>query len=627
MELSPNFVSCERECKGISHLVSERKKPHRKDESSSVKKTLSSFCIEQVKPSAKVFFASKPKAAPSCDKISKIDSTAECRSEIKTNSSSGNLQMSSFERAYYEDFQTYIPEIATETQFIYSSNCCEDNAIYGCVSPSGTAVSHGTSNGSILTHYSTSSSPKVTSSTRHCFYNEGLEYSACEAKKNVASYPLGNYTTSYPPNDNLFPWCQEARPSLPENLRFSRSPYSKAQTEPSPIPPNKVVNHFPQPLCPTVSIRVDISCPLSSCNCNGMLCCCRDTHSKSPVRLSHGNLHGKRNHVAFRPSIFQTIPSEGLKIKKNSIASEFDRAPVCSSGYNADLSNYQMKSDGYAEASCKYFSQKLESNNSGCSERLNDVIDMDRDVQNGYWMKDQKFCQQLGSDNAEKKFAFQSKRDEAFHPSVIRCDENKRQNLNFTQPELFSVNENSSITPEKHNISNLTFPRGNQAYQREFYFPKTVVSSYHNGHDLGENRDCIELMPVNPGKIFGQCRFQTTANNIHEDKKFCCPEPSGQTKTWQDHPNQDTPLLQAEEPANMTNKRTLNDDSFVMEPSSPIANLSNLVAKIHPDHGNIMTGKKNPKLEGNVSVQIELKGLRNIFLENYVSCRKFSFGV
>ena len=601
MELSrPNFVSCERECEGISHFVSERKRPHRKDESCSFKKTLSSFCIEQAKPSAKVFFAGKPKGAPSCDKISKIDSTAGCRSEIRTNSSSGNLQMSRFERACYEDFQTYIPEIATETQFIYSSNCCEDNAIYGCVSPSGTAVSHGASHGSILTHYSTSNSPKVTSSTRHCFYNEGLEYSACEAKKNVASNPLGNYTTSHLPNDNLFPWCQETWPSLPENLRSSRSPYPKAQlTEPSPIPPNKVVNHFPQPLCPTVSIRVDISCPLSSCNCDEMLCCCRDTHSKSPVRLSHSNLRGKRNHVAFRPNVFQTIPSAGLKIKPDSFASEFDRAPVCSSGYNAGVSKYQVKSDCYAGANFKYCSQKLESNNNGCSERLNDVINMNREVQNGYWMEDQKSCQRLGSDNAEKKFAFQSKRNETFDPSVRKYDEIKRQNLNYTQPELFTVNENSCIKPEKHDMSNMTFPRGNQTYQREFYFPKTVVSSYHNGHDLGGNRDCIELMPVNPGKIFGQCRFQTTANNVHEDKKYCCPEPTGETKTCQDHPNQDIPLLQAEKPMHMTSKRTWSDDSLVMEPSSPIANLSNLVAKIHPDHGNIMTGKKNPKLEGN----------------------------
>lgn len=413
MELSSKFVSCERECEGISHLVSERTRPHGKDESCSFKKTLSSFCIEQVKPSAKVFFAGKPKGALSCDKISKIDSTAECRSEIRTNSSSGNLQMSSFERACYEDFQTYIPEIATETQFIYSSNCCEDNAIYGCVSPSRTAVSHGTSHGSILTHYSTSNSRKVTSSTRHCFYNEGLEYSACEAKTNVASNPLGNYTTSYSPNDNLFPWCQETRPSLPENLKFSRSAYSKAQTEPSPIPPNKVVNHCPQPLRPTVSIRVDISCPLSSCNCNEMSCCCRDTYSKSPVRLNQGNLYGKRNHVAFRPDIFQTIPSAGLKIKTNPFASEFDRAPVCSSGYNGDLSKYQMKSDCDAEVSFKYCSQKLESKNNGCSERLNDMINMDRDVQNGYCMEeDQKSWQQLGSDNTEKKFAFQTKRQE-----------------------------------------------------------------------------------------------------------------------------------------------------------------------------------------------------------------------
>lgn len=604
MELSPNFVSCERECEGISYLASERKTPRRKDESSSLRKTLSSFCSEQVKPSAEVFFAGKPEGAPSCEQFSKIDYTAECRSEIRTNSSSGNLQMSSFERACYEDFQTYIPEIATETQFIHSSNCCEDNPIYGCVSPSGTAASHG----SILTHYSTSSSPKVTPSTRHCFYNEGVEYSACEAKKSMVSNPQGNYPTSHL-NENLFPWHQEIRPSLPENLRFSRSPYSKAQTEPSLIPPNKVVNHFPQPLCPTVSIRVDISCPLSSCNCKKMSCCCRDSHSKSPVRLSHGNLPGKRNHVAFRPNVFQTIPSAGLNTKTNSFAREFGLAPVCSSGYNADLSKYQMKSDCHPEASFKYFSQRFESNNNGCL----DMVNFDREAQNGHWMADdQKSCQRLVSDNAEKKFAFQSIRGETFNPSVIKYDENTRWNLNYTQPEHFSVNENSSITPEKHNTTNMTFPRGSQAYQREFYFPKTVVSSYCNGRDLEGTKDCTELMPVNPEMIFGQCRFQTTANNVHEDKKYCYPEPTGQMKTWQNCPNQETPLLQAEKPVHMRNKRTLNDTSLVMEPSSPIANLSNLVAKIHPDHGNIMTGKKNPKLEGNESVQIELKGLCNI---------------
>ena len=589
MELSPNFVSCERECEGISHLVSERKKPYRKDESSSLKKTLSSFCSEQFKPSAKVFFAGKPEGAPSCDKISKIDSTVECRSEIRTNSSSGSLQMSSFERACYEDFQTYIPEIATETQFIYSSSCCEDNAIYGCVSPSGTAVSHG----SILTHYSTSSSPKVTPSTRHCSYNERLEYSACEVKKSSISNPQGNYPTSHSLDENLFPWCQEIQPSLPGNLRFSRSPHSQAQTEPSPVPPNKV-NHFPQALCPTVSIRVDISCPLSSCNCNKMSCRCRDTRSKSPVRLSHRNFPGKRNRVAFRG--FQTIPSAGPNTKSNSFASELGRAPVCSSGYNADLSKYHMKSDCYPEAGFKYFSQRVESNNNGCSDMLN----MDRDVHNGFRMTDdQKSCQRLGSNNAEKKFAFQNMNGE-------------RWNLNFTQPELFSVNENSSVTPEKHDITNMTFPRGSQAHQRQFYFPKAAVTSYHNGHDLEGTRDCIELTPVNPGKIFGQCRFQTTGNNVHEDEKYCFPEPTDQTKTMQSRPNQDTPPLQAEKLVHMRNKRTLNDVSLVMEPSSPIANLSNLVAKIHPDHESIMTGKKNPKLEGNESEQTELKGLCNI---------------
>ena len=597
MELTPNFVSrTQRECEGISQLVSKRKRPYRKDGNSSSKNELSSFCSEQVKPSAKVFFAGKPEGAPSCDQFSKVQPTVECRSEIKTNSSSGNHQMSSFERACYEDFQTYIPEIATETQFIYSNNCYEDNAIYGCVSPSGTAVGQG----SFLTHYSTSSNHKVTPSTRHCYYNEGVEYSACEAKKNLASNPQGNYSTSHSLNENPLPWSQEIQPNLPENLRFSRNPYSKALTEPSPVPPNKVVNHFPQPLCPTVSIRVDISCPLSSCNCNKLSCCCRDSHSKPPVRLNHGNIPGKRNHGAFHPNFFQTIPTAGLNTKANSFASEFGHASVCSSGYNADLSKYQMKSD----ASFKYFSQRLESNNSGCSER----------ERNGHGMvDDEKSWQRLGSDNAEKKFAFQSIKGETSNPSVIKYDENTRWNVNYAQPEHFSVNENSSVTPEKHNMSNMTFPRGSQAYQRDFYVPKTVISSYHNGHNPEGTMDCIELRPVNPGKIFGQCRFQTTSgNSVHEGKKYCYPEPTDQTKTWQNCPNQETPLVQAEKPAHMRNKRTLNDASLAMEPSSPIANLSNLVAKIHPDLGNIMTGKKNPTLEGIQSTQIELEGLCDI---------------
>lgn len=501
--------------------------------------------------------------------------------------------MSSFERACYEDFQTYIPEIATETQFIYSNNCCEDNAIYGCMSPSGSAISHG----SLLTHCSTSSSPQITTNTRRCLYNEGVDYSAREAKKNMVSNPQGSHVTSHSLNENTFPWSQEIRPNLPENLRFSRTPYFKAQTEPPPVPP-KVVNHFPQPLCPTVSIRVDISCPLSACDCNKMLCSCQDSNLKSPVRLNHGNLPGKRNHVAFRPNVFQAIPSAGLNTKTNSFASEFGHAPVCSSGYNADLSKHQMKSDCFPETSFKYFNQRLESNNNESSERLNG-INMDRDVQSRYWMADDHTSwKRFGSGNTEKKFAFQNIRGETFNPSARKYDENTKWNLNHTQLEHFSVNENSSISPQKQNVSNMTFPRGKQAFQRECYFPKTMVSSYDNGHDLEGTRDCIELRPVNPGKIFGQCRFQTTGSNVHEDKKYCYQESTDQTKTWQNLTNQDTRLLQAEKPALIRNKRALNDISLAIEPSSPIANLSNLVAKIHPDHGNIMTGKKNPKLEG-----------------------------
>ncbi|KAJ7391125.1 hypothetical protein OS493_020150 [Desmophyllum pertusum] len=105
---------------------------------------------EPFEPSTRVLFAGKPEYTPSCDQLSKIESTVECRGEIKSNFPSGIHQMSSFERACYEDFQTYIPEITPETQFVYTSKLCEDNGtVYGRVSPSRPAVNHN----NVLTHY------------------------------------------------------------------------------------------------------------------------------------------------------------------------------------------------------------------------------------------------------------------------------------------------------------------------------------------------------------------------------------------------------------------------------------------------------------------------------------------
>ena len=600
MELPRNYIQCERAREGISHLVSGRMQPYRKNasiENSSVKSTFPSFCSEPFEPSTRVLFAGKPEYTPSCDQLSKIESTVECRGEIKSNFPSGIHQMSSFERACYEDFQTYIPEITPETQFVYTSKLCEDNGtVYGRVSPSRPAVNHN----NVLTHYPSSSSHKVMASARHCFYNEGVESLACEAKRNVTSTTLGNCKVKdaapSPCTENSFSRPQEMRPGLPENLRFSKSAYSRSIAETSQAPPNKAVNHFSQPLCPTVSIRVDISCPLSSCNCDKMSCCCRDAHPKSPVRHSYGSR--KTNNVAFRPSAFQSIPRAVLNSKTNSFTNEFSYASAYSNGYTTDLSKCQLKSECFPEANFKSFHQRVESpaNINGCSQRLNNhMFNMNRDLQNGSCMTDDRMsCQQSGSASTEKKFTFQNTRGETLNASAVKYDEKMRWSVNYTQPENFSLRENSCIVPEKH-VQNMNFPKGSQIYPKEIYFPKTVINSYHDGRDLME---CVELTPVNPRKIFGQCRFQTTGNSVHVEEKYSYAEPSGQKTTWPSPCNLEMSRLQAETPANMRNKRMPNESFMVIEPSSPIANLSNLVAKIHPDHGNIMTGKKNPKLEG-----------------------------
>lgn len=585
MELPRNYIQRERECDGISHSVqSGRETSCGKNaiiENSSCRNTFSSFCSERFQPPTKVL--------STCDRFSKIDSTTECRSrgevKFKSNFVSGNRQMSGFERACYEDFQTYIPEITHETQFIYPSKLCEDNTVYGCVSSSRSAVNHG----NVLTHYPSSSSHKVTSSTRQQFYNDRVEAFPCEgsrkmtsATSNIPGSTKFKDTTLNSCSESVYSWQQEIQPSLHENLRLSNSAYQ--------APPNKVMNHFGQSLCPTVSIRVDISCPLSTCNCDKMSCCCRDAFSKPPVQHSHGNVSGKRNIIAYRPNVLQNVPRATMK----ACTSEFSHTPACSSDYTTGVSNWQLRSDFFPEENFKSFHQRHESSagNSGCLDRLNSgIFDMGTGLQNeSYMMDDKKSSQWIGSDCTENKLASQKGKVETLNSCAVKYDE-KTRSVNF------SPCENSCVMAERH-VKSMDFSKRSQTSPKECFFPKTVLSNSYDNHDIKGNVECVELTPINPRKIFGQCRFQTTGN-LGEKYSYAKEPPAERTKTWQNPPNQDTILqLRSENPVKTRNKEGLNETSLVMEPSSPIANLSNLVAKIHPDHGNIMTGKKNPKFKG-----------------------------
>ena len=227
---------------------------------------------------------------------------------------------------------------------------------------------------------------------------------------------------------------------------------------------------------------------------------------------------------------------------------------------------------------------------------------MNRGVWRGNWVtKDPRSYQKFGSDCTEKKLVFQSERTETLNSSTIKYDEKMMWDLNCAQPEHFTMSGNSCVMQEKKDVKNMHFPKGSHAFPREFSFPKTTVNLYPSGCNIKSDIDnVVELMPVNPGKIFGQCRFQTTGNDMHVQEKYNYAEPKVQTKTWENPHSQNMhePLPQAQEPANVRNKRALSDSPLTVEPSSPIENLSNLVAKIHPDHGNIMTGKKNPKIKG-----------------------------
>lgn len=316
------------------------------------------------------------------------------------------------------------------------------------------------------------------------------------------------------------------------------------------------------------------------------------------MRLSHGNFPGKRNNVAFRSNVFENIPTAALNTRTNSFTSKLSHPSVCSNGYTTDLSEYPTKSDCFSERS---FMLDSSANNNGCSERLNsELFNIDKGVPSGNWMaEDARSYQRRGSDNDEKKFAFQNTKAETLYPSAIAYEEKKRWNLNYTQSEHLSMRENSCTMPEKKDMKNMNFQKGIQTYPKEFYFPKNLINSYHNGGDFKSGMDnAVELTPINPGKIFGQCRFQTTANDMHVEEKYSYAEPMGQITKWQNPSSPDIPLLQAQKAASIRNKKALNDVSLVVEPSSPIANLSNLVAKIHQDHRNIMTGKNNPKVEG-----------------------------
>ncbi|PFX20516.1 uncharacterized protein LOC111336803 [Stylophora pistillata] len=490
--------------------------------------------------------------------------------------------MSSFERACYEDFQTYIPEIAHETQFIYPSKLYESSAAYGSVSSSCSA----TNRDNALTHYPNVSGPIVTPSSRQCLHNDRLDVFAREGHERnmtpgASNMPRGcklKDATLNSCTQSVFPWKQELQSSLHESMRFSKSAYQGT--------PSKVVSHFNQSLCPTVSIRVDISCPLSPCSCDKVSCCCQDAYLEHPLQHPHcyGEVLDKQNVVGYRPNAPPNIPVATMKSKVNSCANQINGGYFCSNSGSASTgpSNWQFKSDFLPEGNFKPFPASRESpaETNSCLERWNsEILDITPALQSeNYITDDKRLCQWIGSEN---KMTFRKERYETLNSCAMK-NEDKMRSADYSLPE------NSCVLMGKHS-ENVDFSNQGQITPREFSIPRTgMINPYQMSRSGKGSMECIELTPINPIKIFGQCRSQTSEN---KDEKYSLKEePLTQTKTWRSSSNQNT--------VKARNKGGLVEALLEGDPSSPIANLSNLVAKIHPDHGNIMTGKKNQRFEG-----------------------------
>ena len=571
-------------------------------EDTAAKNTLYSSCNQQFNQPHKVLYTGKPESVPSSDHVSKVKSQVTYHSNVKPSlpfACTGSQQMSSFERACYEDFQMYIPEITAETQFTVPGKHCEDNSDCGNVSSTCSVVNQDC----VLTHYP-SSSYNVSPSARH--YYEVVEPFPFKDSKDRASSTLGN--CQYNDAGHNLCMSQERHP----DLHFSNNAYSRSLKNTPQPPPNKVANHYGQQLCPTVSIRVDISCPVSPCGCNKISCCCRDACSKSSIQHRYGNIPrysspGNQSNSVVMPSLsnFQQGLPGGFNAKANPFSGKYNEASSYTNSYNADYSKNQFKLGDYGDADIKPYPPRYEdvANNNGFSLRgsLNNyAFYTNVAAQNGKCVaSDQRFCQSVGSSTSDKKFPIPNARTETVNPSAIKYQDKMRWEKNIS--ENFSTNEKSFVSA-KNGSSPLD---GNQTGTKGLHFHNNVTNPY---------QEIVELRPVDPGKIFGQYKYQTSGKMLIGEKCMC-PEPRNKTYLQSPPVCGDGSPAQAENPTSMNNVGRLSK-SLLMEPSSPIANLSNLVAKIHPDHGNIMTGRKNVKVEGKSKVN---------FVGQSERCRLFSF--
>lgn len=485
--------------------------------------------------------------------------------------------MSSIERACYEDFQSYIPEITAESQYKYPSEVYNGNLDGEIILPGQPSFS---SQPCGLKTFPPSSGNKTSPTSRPYFYGVGEEPFIFRDCKDEASGTFENCKGNDNNDDDLSlgnDRCPDCQVTSVTHFPSQKSLHTSS---------NGVVSLCDQQICPTVSIRVDISCPLSPCSCNKISQSQQGASSISSVHCNHKSVQGysnlgERSHGVLKSNFHQGLPG-GFCDQASAFNSRCNSTSSHTSNYNTDPPNSQFKLTHSSDADIKpcltRYDGFTDKNGHSMRESSNNVY-KNIVMQNGtHWTNDQGRYQMFDFHTTDMKPSVFNARDERLISRTLLKQEGEMSWGKNGMQENFLSYESSFADQEKE-----TAP-----------FDKTQrdsKSGYLNNLPMNSHRDATELRLVDPEKIFGHnTQFHVKHTLPEEKRKMCMLSPSqGRVR----------PCHQVEHSMSMSNDVTLKfNEGLFVKPSSPITNLSNLVAKIHPDHGNIMTGQRSVQMEG-----------------------------
>ena len=543
------------------------------------KNSLLSSCSKQFEAPVKVFLGKRPENAPSCQ-----FSRPECDGEVGLSTFCVN-QMTSFERACYEDFQTCIPEITGETQF--PGRLCEDVS-----SPTLFSVfptSDGSQERPFIGH------PK------QCYLSEFSQPFGFgdDKEKNTRAPDINKFNAS----SSIFrqsgvSWPNETKPGNSVELQHHPSWSNLHRNAPfmsglgcQETQPSRGINHCTSQFCSTVSIRVDITCPYPSCNYKNGACGWSCPSTPHPVLQNSCEIPVKKMEGSVGGNIHGG-PLTTESIHRNGCFTE-----LCAPSH--------MKEDCLSDVHCgpmhppqslmtsnssPFFSDSLTKPCHNESLKSSNVMSLDLDTTRGSCvLDDQRTCWN----------SWQQGRPEVIDGAMKlqhkgTCfDSRTKWGMNFTKD--FSLYDDAPFVQDNGFVSNNYFKNSEaKIYAKGYNLPQIVMKSF-NENGLVATTDNAELTPINPRKIFGQCKFQTNLCSQTDGK--CSADKSALE-------NKTSPMFQCTSQEQTTVNeaicRRARESSLLCGPSSPIENLSNLVAKIGPEDANMAGQRKHTRSAGNM---------------------------